>query len=515
MTAVRLSRANEALLADMAQEHELTRAANIELQAAQVALHEANQSLEFRITLRTADLQREISEKERYATKLAHLASTDSLTGVWNRANLVEHLKHKLSQAEKGQSSLAVLFIDLDRFKEVNDVLGHCSGDRVLQTAAQRLVQNLSPDVHLSRWGGDEFVVVMPDIQNGEAALRLGADLRTALCDPIQVDVETVHIDATVGVALFPAHGRTHDDLIWAADVAMYAAKEEKRAKVRLFDPALSERLVERHSLEHALRDAIPTEALSVVFEPIISASGGHCHAMEALLRWNHPSRGAIPPSEFIPLAERTGDIVAIGRWVLLEACREAARWPDMHRPGVSVNVSAAQILSGTFVSDVFAALTESGLPPDRLQLEITESLFAGDHVAINPVLAQLRRSGIRISLDDFGTGFSCLSYLRSLPIDSIKIDRSFIEAINADSRPIVKAILTTAQALGFDAIAEGIETPAQAQTLRSMGAQYLQGYLFSAGSLKPEAARQWLATQSPAPLFVPPNVAGKRRAHA
>jgi diguanylate cyclase (GGDEF)-like protein len=515
MTAIRLSRANEALVVAMAEEQKRTEAAHIDLTAAHDALREANQFLESRIKLRTADLQREISEKERYATELAHVASTDPLTGLWNRSKLVDHLKDKLPEAERALSTLAVLFIDLEKFKEVNDFMGHCTGDHVLQIAARRLARSLSPGVNLSRWGGDEFVVVMPDIENDESATRLGAVLRAALCDPIEVDLETVNIDATIGVALFPKHGRTHDELIWAADIAMYAAKEEKRSKVRLFDPALTERLAERRFLEHGLHEAISTKALSVVFEPIISAFDGRCHAMEALLRWNHPIRGAIPPSEFIPLAERTGDIVAIGRWVLLEACREARNWPGIRPPTVSVNVSAAQLLSGTFVSDVFTALSECGFPAHRLQLELTESLFAGDHPAINSVLAKLRRSGIRVALDDFGTGFSSLSYLRSLPIDSLKIDRSFIEGVNADSRPIVKAILTTAKAFRFDVVAEGIETSAQAEILISMGARYLQGHFFTAGSLTPEAAHQWLANESPPPFFGQKNFIEKQRAHA
>ncbi|HEY7305253.1 MAG TPA: EAL domain-containing protein [Bryobacteraceae bacterium] len=501
MTAIRLSRANEALAREVTEEHKRTEGAHSELKTAEAALRDANQLLEFRIRLRTSDLEREIREKERYAKELAHLASTDLLTGLSNRARLVDHLKEKLSGAGLSASNaLAVLFIDLDKFKEVNDVMGHDAGDRVLQIAARRLASALPPNVHVSRWGGDEFVVVLPDPQDTEAAIRLAAALRTVLCDPIEVDLETVSIDATVGVALFPEHGRNYDELIRAADVAMYAGKEEKRSKVRLFDPALSRKLVEHHLLEQALREAIPAKAFSLVFEPIIFAPSGHCGAMEALLRWHHPDYGTVGPSTFIPLAERTGDILAIGRWVLREACREAVTWPGVQPPAVSVNMSAAQILSDTFIRDVYGALADTGLPAHRLQLELTETQFAGDHAATSSVLAQLRRSGIRISLDDFGTGFSSLSYLRNLPIDSIKIDRSFVAGIHADSRPIVKAILTTAEALGLKAIAEGIETTAQAETLISMGAEYLQGFLFIESPLTPQGARDWLGRQTPLP---------------
>lgn len=496
MRAVRLSHANEKLLIAVTREQERTEAANGNLREAQVALHEANQSLEFRIRLRTSDLQREVSEKERYAKELAHLASTDPLTGLCNRARLVEHLKTSLFDAGQSSYPLAVLFIDLDKFKEVNDAMGHYAGDRVLQVAAQRLAGSVPANAHLSRWGGDEFVVVMPDLEHGAAAEHLGDALRMVLCEPIQVDLETVNLDATVGVALFPEHGRDYDELIRAADVAMYTGKEERRSKVRLFDPSLSRKLIERRLLEHALHRAIRTQGFSLVFEPIISASEGDCHAMEALLRWRHPQLGEIAPSKFIPLAERTGDIVALGRWVLREACREAMTWHSGVQPMVSVNVSTVQILSGSFVSDVFDILAETNLPASRLQLELTESVFVSDHAATTSVLAELRSSGIHVSLDDFGTGFSCLSYLRNLPLDSLKIDRSFIQAVDAESRPIVRAILTTAQAFGFKAIAEGVETPAQAAALVSLGADYLQGHLFVRGPLSPEAAREWLAAR-------------------
>jgi diguanylate cyclase (GGDEF)-like protein len=494
MTAVRLSRANEVLLAAMEQGRERTEAANRELKAAEAALSEANQSLEIRIQARTADLEKEVNEKERYAKELAYLAAIDSLTGLWNRAALTKRLSRAIARAEATGQSLAVLFLDLEKFKEVNDVMGHLAGDSVLQVVARRLLHRLPPGVELARWGGDEFVIALSGLANADVAIDLAGELNKCLCDPIEIDSALVRIDATIGIALFPDHGRTEVDLIRAADMAMYASKEEKRSKIKVFDPSLSRRLTEHHMLVRALRDAVTNGALEIVFQPIITASTGECETLEALVRWNHPELGPVSPADFIPLAERSGEIAALGRWVLSEACREAASWS--HKlPSVSVNVSAVQIESGTLPMDIATALKEAGLPPSRLSLELTESVFAGDRRDIIPTLSALRDTGIRISLDDFGTGFSCLADLRRLPIDQLKIDKSFVESIDVDSGPIVNTIVTTAQTFGLEVVAEGVETPAQAEKLVGLGVHYLQGYLFS-DILSPDAARQWLRHQ-------------------
>ena len=500
MTALRLSRANQVLLAAMEQGRERTEAANLELKAAEAALSEANQSLEVRIQARTADLEKEVNEKQRYAKELAYLAAIDSLTGLWNRAALTKRLSRAIARAEATGQSLAVLFLDLEKFKEVNDVMGHLAGDSVLQVAAQRLLHCLPPGVELARWGGDEFVIALSGLANADVAIDLASELNKCLCDPIEIDSALVKIDATIGIALFPDHGRTEVDLIRAADMAMYASKEEKRSKIKVFDPSLSRRLTEHHMLVRALRNAVTNRALEIVFQPIITASTGECETLEALVRWNHPELGPISPADFIPLAERSGEIVALGRWVLSEACREAASWRRHKPPSVSVNVSAVQIESGTLQMDIANALKEAGLPSSRLSLELTESVFAGDRRHIIPTLRALRDTGIKISLDDFGTGFSCLADLRRLPIDQLKIDKSFVDSIDVDSGPIVNTIVTTAQTFGLDVVAEGIETAAQAEKLIGLGVHYLQGYLFS-DILSPDAARQWLRHQPrPAP---------------
>jgi diguanylate cyclase (GGDEF)-like protein len=292
---------------------------NRELSSAQNTLREMNQSLEATIRLRTAELRREVHEREGYARKLAHLASIDGLTGLHNRSALVERLGNTL-QRNQAHAAFAVLFIDLDKFKQVNDVMGHIAGDQVLVSVARRLSGSLPQGTDLARWGGDEFVAVLSGVETVAMAVETADTLRASLLKPIQLDVdrlqpERVKIDATIGIALYPAHGTNHDELIRASDMAMYAGKEGN-VKVRVFDPALACRVAERHQLDQNLRDAAETGALRLVFQPLVRASNGQCEAMEALLRWSHPQRGPIPPLEFIPLAERSGDIIEIGRWV-------------------------------------------------------------------------------------------------------------------------------------------------------------------------------------------------------
>ncbi|HEX4771055.1 MAG TPA: EAL domain-containing protein [Bryobacteraceae bacterium] len=494
MTALRLSRINERLLHDMAEERGRTEAANDELKIAQAELEESNRFLEFRIKARTADLEREMLEKESYAERLALLASRDPLTGLYNRATFADYLAKAISSAETTGMSLAVLFLDLDKFKEVNDVMGHIAGDQVLKTIATRLVTHFQ-DVKIARWGGDEFLIVMEEIDSTDSSFQLGHALRDCVAEAFEIEHRMLAIDATVGIALYPQHARTQEELIWAADVAMFAGKADKQSRIRLFDSTLSANLVHRHQLEQALREAVAGNTFSLVFQPVIDTRRKRCDAMETLVRWHHPKLGTISPAEFIPIAERTGEIVEIGRWVLHEACREAASWPGRDPPAVSVNISAAQIEAGTLVADVLNALEGAKLRPDRLHLELTESLFATDQSGAVSVLAELRKKGIHVLLDDFGTGFSCLAYLQRLPVDRIKVDQTFVNGIHVDAGPIVESILTTARAFGLEVVAEGVETAEQAETLTAMGAHYLQGHLIS-GALTPRATREWLVAQ-------------------
>ena len=495
---------NDGLMEAAEAQRRAAEAVNAQLSAAQVALNEANQSLESRIATRTAELEREIRERKNYAEALARLASTDPLTGLCNRNTFAERLACMLAAAERTGRGCAVLFLDLDNFKQINDVRGHATGDHVLQAVSRLLSERVGSQAELARWGGDEFVLAMLIDPGSSAALALSQDLRRVLALPLQAGLEVVRVDVTIGIAVFPEHGRTQDELIRAADVAMYQAKKAGRGGVTLFDHALAEGMSERHMLEQALRAAIERSELSLVYQPIVSSRTGACEAFEALVRWNHPSRGLIAPADFIPVAEQSGQISQIGSWVLHEACRAAAAWPrnagGSAPPPVTVNVSVAQVVSGTLLADVESALTESGLPAARLQLEITESMFVSDHVRVTPVFEELRRRGMRILLDDFGTGFSSLAYLGKLPIDVIKIDQSFVRSAERDGFAIINAILSIARALSLQVTAEGVETNLQRTVLSSIGVERLQGYLI-ARPMPGENVAGWLESHGRAPL--------------
>ncbi len=507
LRSMRLGMANDALLDGMRD--------------AQQALSDANRDLEIRVKARSDELLREVLAKEKYAGEVTRLASHDTLTGLYNRASLSERLEAALTDAERRNGCVAVLFIDLDKFKEVNDVRGHFAGDQVLKTVTGRLRSRLGPNADLARWGGDEFVVVLRNLtrhaltsQDGAEALDLANALCECLAEPIDIEPEAVKIGATIGIALYPEHGETQDALIRAADVAMYQGKQDRSAsRIRMFDHALAEDLSRRHRFAQLLGRAVAENALSVLFQPIVLVPEGRCVALEALVRWRHHDLGLISPSEFIPLAERSGDIVAIGRWVLNEACRIAVTWPNHpgeNPPAVSVNVSTAQVSAGCLVDDVTEAMRRSGLPAQRLHIELTESLFAGNQKLVGPTLQALRAMGVRISLDDFGTGFSSLAYLRTLPVDTIKIDKSFVDDIEGESRSIVTAIVSISQAMDFDLIAEGVETESQMATLLAMGVCAHQGYLL-ARPLPPEDIPSWLSSERPVAITGSPDGKGMR----
>ncbi len=491
ISAVRVSRVNQALVVEAERQRQGSDTVNQQLAAAQVALNESNQTLEQRIEERTADLAREMARRQLYADALARLASIDALTGLCNRAEFAQRLSALVRDAADVGLPLAVLFLGIDGFKQVNDVRGNAAGDALLQACSRAMSGVLSEDGLIARWGGDEFIVALPGASRATASDMADA-LRRALLTPSHEGTDAIPLDASVGIAVFPDDARTQDELIRAADVAMYEAKRGGEGRVRQFDPEIARDLARRHLLEQTMRGGTERGEFSLVFQPIFDSLTARCDAVEALLRWHPPELGPISTPLAIQIAEQTGQICTIGRWALIEACRVARTWPSP-APAVVVNVSVAQVLTGTLPGDVADALAQSGLPPERLYLEITESMFVSDPRRVAPVFETLRRNGHRVLLDDFGTGFSSLAYLSKLPLDVIKIDKSFVHAADRDGYAIIRAILSIARALSLSVTAEGVEIPSQRDTLTAMGVDFLQGYLL-ARPMPVAAFAAWLA---------------------
>ncbi len=426
----------------------------------------------------------ELGERLRTMQEIARLASLDALTGLLNRTTLTERLEAQLAAARPGQDQVALLFLDLDGFKGINDLQGHKAGDTVLCVVAGR-ISRAAPAADIARWGGDEFVIVSrarSAAASGDPweAVVLADTVLREIGRPIDFDGQTVRVGGTIGVACFPHDGATPDTLVSAADAAMYEGKQSGGNMVRVFDPALAHAVAASADLERDLRQALQDEALSVVYQPIVAMPGERCVAFEALVRWAHPARGNVQPSEFIPVAEQSGLIGRLGRWVLRQACHDAASWPPDRAIAVAVNVSMAQIVSGELLQDVTTALTQSGLPPQRLHLELTESMVGIDHVRVIPVLQTLRDMGVRIALDDFGTGFSSLSRLRHWPIDTVKVDKAFVRTMERDGTAVIRATLLIAGEYGINVVVEGVETVEQWRQLAALGVHSFQGYLFS-----------------------------------
>jgi diguanylate cyclase (GGDEF)-like protein len=414
-----------------------------------------------------------LAERER---RITDLIFNDTLTGLPNRAFLRQHLGVELVQPA-GRGDIALLNVDLDGFKAINDTMGHPAGDELLRLVAARL-KLAAQDGLVARLGGDEFAVVLRR-KAGEAG-SVANRLIAALSAPYQLGGQNLTVSASIGIAIGPADGADADTLLKNADLALSQAKQEGRAACRFFESAMNAQAQARHRLETDLRRALAEGELELHFQPLFDLETDRIGSFEALLRWNHPVLGPIPPVEFIPVAEETGLIVAIGQWVLQRACHEAKNWPEDVK--VAVNVSCVQFRKPGLENVVLQALAGSGLAPDRLELEITESLLLEDSEATLSVLHSLRSLGVRIALDDFGTGYSSLSYLQSFPFDKIKIDRSFIEQLltRHGSSAIVHAITDLARSLGMETTAEGVEDSAQLEELRRHGCSSVQGYLFS-----------------------------------
>jgi len=422
-------------------------------------------------------LHEDVTEQRQTQERINFLARHDLLTGLPNRAVLRDELERALVGCRRGES-LALLCLDLDRFKPVNDTYGHAAGDVLLKQVAERLRQCVREVDMVARMGGDEFAVVLRGAAQPQASTQLGQRIIDVLSSPFEIDGHVVHIGTSVGVALAPIDGDDPETLLRHGDLALYRAKSEGRGQVSYFEPAMNERIEARRGLENALREAIGRGQFTLAYQPQFDLHDGRLIGVEALLRWPHPQRGLIAPDEFIPLSEETGLIVPIGRWVLQQACRDALRWPG-HVP-VAVNVSAVQFARGALARDVEQALSDTGLPPRRLELEITETAMIKDPATVLSVLHQLRERGVRIALDDFGAGYSSLSHLRSFPFDQLKIDRSFVRDApeRADLRAIIRGVATIADGMGMRTTAEGVETAEQMAAVRELGCTSVQGYL-------------------------------------
>jgi diguanylate cyclase (GGDEF)-like protein/PAS domain S-box-containing protein len=422
----------------------------------------------------------DVTERKAAEARIAHLAHYDSLTGLPNRTLFREQLEKELSFVRRG-SQLALLYLDLDHFKSINDTLGHPAGDELLKAVAQRLRGCLRESDLIARLGGDEFAIVQTQLQDPKDTEILAQRLREAITGvPYDLNGHQTTTDVSIGIALSPGDGTEMDELVKHADLALYGAKAEGRANYRYFEPEMNAQMKQRRGLEIDLRSALANGEFELHYQPVINLETGAIVGCEALLRWHHPERGMIPPLEFIPVAEETGLINAIGDWVLGQACIEAMNWPD--HVSVAINVSPVQFRNPALALTVVNSLAASGLPSRRLELEVTESVLMQNNEATLTALYQIRDLGVRISMDDFGTGYSSLSYLRSFPFDKIKIDRSFIGDLSKgdDAVAIVHAILNLAKSLKMTTTAEGVETADQQRLLQTTGCNEMQGYLFS-----------------------------------
>ncbi len=440
-----------------------------------------------------AELNNYIAEQERISRVLEetkehfrHAAFHDSLTGLPNRAMFTELLKAEIeSSTRRGEYMFAVLFLDLDRFKNINDSLGHTHGDLLLVAFAERLERTLRPVDTLARFGGDEFAILLSGMSDATDAVRVAQRIQDELSQPFVLDKNSAFATASIGIALSSSGYDRPDDILRDADIAMYRAKENGKARYEVFDHGMHARAVSRLQLESDLRQAIEQKEFCVYYQPIVSLQTGRLAGFEALVRWNHPRRGLVSPADFIPVAEETGLIVPIGQWVLNEACAHVRQWqidsPSHRSLSLSVNLSARQVAQPDLLNRIKEALETSKLSPHCLKLEITESVVMENAEAAAQMFKQLRSLGVQLSIDDFGTGYSSLSYLHRFPLNYLKIDRSFVMRLTTDNdNAIVRTISTLARNLGMEVIAEGIETEEQFQQLKMLGCEYGQGYLFS-----------------------------------
>jgi diguanylate cyclase (GGDEF)-like protein/PAS domain S-box-containing protein len=426
----------------------------------------------------------DVTERNRFEEQLRHRAFHDPLTELANRSLFADRVEHALARHARVEGTIAVVMLDLDGFKMINDSLGHTVGDQLLVAVGGRLQESLRAGDTAARFGGDEFAILFEDATSDEDVIRLAERILAELGEPFEVGGKSLVMTASLGVATNHT-GDGPEELVRNADMAMYMAKNAGKARVRVFESAMHDAALQRLELEAEMRRGLKAGQFAVHYQPIVHLDTGRVSGLEALVRWEHPRRGTLAPYEFIGLAEETGLIVELGRWVLAEACRNARRWQQLHPElelQIGVNLSALQVRDPHLVDDVAAILAASKLDGSSLVLEVTESILVDDSAAAIACLHRLKALGVRIAMDDFGTGYSSLSYLRTLPIDVLKIDKAFIDAVATDveSAGLVEAIVRMAETLGLETVAEGVENAQQAARLDTLGARVVQGFHFS-----------------------------------
>jgi diguanylate cyclase (GGDEF)-like protein/PAS domain S-box-containing protein len=444
---------------------------------------------------------RDVSERKAFEAQIAHQAFHDPVTGLANRALFSDRVEHALTRVGRGQESIGVIFLDLDDFKTINDSLGHSVGDDVLREVGTRLIDVIRASDTAARFGGDEFAVLLENTSGLQAVADTADRIVAALARPVQLETEELVVRPSLGIAIAAPDAEapviSADDLVRNADAAMYMCKRDAKGGYRVFEEAMHARVLERLTLRTALQRAIDTNQFELYFQPLVDLLSGNASGIEALCRWNHPTRGVVQPDQFIPLAEETGLIVDIGRWVLQEGCRQAVAFqscvPSDEPLQLAVNLSVRQLQHPDIVDDVRAALASSGLDPSTLVLEVTESVMMADAELAATRLHELRGLGARIAMDDFGTGYSSLGYLSRFPIDVLKMDRSFLSSDAAvDPNGLAAAIVSLGATLGLEVVAEGIERPSQMAALRRLGCKTGQGYLIGR-PMNSSAMRRWL----------------------
>lgn len=409
------------------------------------------------------------------------LAEFDSLTGLYNRHRMTRRLDSVLAAYKAAKRSCALIMLDLDRFKQVNDTMGHPAGDALLQEVAARLHSAIGNRGEIGRLGGDEFQIILPDLDDRGKLGELADKIIQIVSQPYTIDDKRAIIGTSVGVAIAPYDGLETEELVRASDLALYAAKNGGRGQFRFYSADLHDEEQERQLLLDDLREALDADELQLHYQPVVRIADNHVVGMEALMRWEHEERGWVSPATFIPVAEETSLISSLGEWALHQACRDAMEWPDTVR--VAVNVSPRQFVANGFVEQVAGAIAASGIDPDRLELELTESVFMGDNDATEATFSQLKEIGVRLALDDFGTGYSSLSYLRSAPFDKLKVDKSFVDSCtmnDQNSAKIITAIIGLSKALGMETTVEGVEAFDQLNVVKQKGATLVQGWLYA-----------------------------------